>query len=237
LGLSKDYSNYLNNKDSHQPLFSRATQGQYPPGSVIKPFAATAALESGAITTDTVFDGQIAENKWLPDEEGWIWPAITRVSDSGTPLKLENAIVNSDNIFFAYIALKMGEETYLNYLERIGFKTSVPFDLPVRSANLINSTTKMDRGWLAVMGYGQGELLNFATIAPSPDSNGINHHYAKVDFKGWRYFEFVEPETTEVVKYDWPDVPKKADWRRMVTDGTVDTGRKREKSSTVKVWP
>ncbi len=154
--LSKAEWDTLNN-DENDPLYPRATQGLYPPGSVIKPFTATAALESGAITPDTVFTGTIVDNKWKPDEAGWTWQPITRIDDSGTPLKLLNALTNSDNIYFAWTAMKMGEGTYLDYLSRIGFEEAAPFDLPVGEANLVNST--MSRRLLADMGYGQGELL------------------------------------------------------------------------------
>ena len=147
----------LISEESGQPLYSYATQGLYPPGSVIKPFTATAALESGTITPDTEFTGSIIDNKWKPDEAGWTWLPIKRVEASGTPLKLLNALTHSDNIYFAWSAMQMGEDTYLNYLSRIGFEEAVPFDLPVREANLISNT--MYRRMLADMGYGQGELL------------------------------------------------------------------------------
>jgi cell division protein FtsI/penicillin-binding protein 2 len=137
-------------------LFPWATQGGYPPGSVIKPFTATAALEGGVITPETEFEGTITDNKWYPDGEGWY---IKRVSDSGWPIKLANAIRSSDNIYFAYVAMKMGEEKLMNYLESIGMEEAVPFDLPVKEANVKNETTTINRKLLADMGYGQGDLL------------------------------------------------------------------------------
>ena len=140
-------------------LYPLATQGQYPPGSVIKPFIAAVALDNAAITPETEFTGEIIENKWLPDEDGWIWAPITRIENSGTPLKLYNALTKSDNIYFAYAALQLGEEKLLDYLDRIGMEEAVLFDLPVKEANAVNSTTSMYRGLLADMGYGQGEEL------------------------------------------------------------------------------
>ena len=97
------------------------------------------------------------DNKWRPDEEGWYWDPITRVHKSGTPLKLENALVHSDNIYFAFAAMETGEEKFIDYLKKIGMEESVPFDLPVKSANLV--TRELDRRLIADMGYGQGELL------------------------------------------------------------------------------
>ena len=63
-----------------------------------------------------------------------------------------------------------------------------------------------------IWGDGQGEVLDFQTDAPQPQSSGMTGHFAKVDFRGWRYFEFVEPDMAEAVKYDWPGSPRKAAW-------------------------
>lgn len=139
-------------------MYSYATQGRYPPGSVIKPFTAAVALENRAITPDTAFTGRIVKNKWTPDGN-WPWKPIKRVSNSGTPLKLRNAIVHSDNIFFAFVSMRLGSEKFIEYLKRIGFDEAVPFDVFVEKGNIINSDTKMYKRLLAEMGYGQGQLL------------------------------------------------------------------------------
>ena len=158
-GMSEETWDFLKAPESNQPLFFRATQGQYPPGSVIKPFTAAAALEANAITPETEFEGEIVDNKWTPTEAGWDGRYITRVENSGTPLKLYNGLIESDNIYFAYIAMKLGAETFAEYMERIGMESAVLFDLPVKDANLINSDSQMTRSRLADSGYGQGQLL------------------------------------------------------------------------------
>ena len=157
--VSDEEWDFLMSDDANRPLFSRATQGQYPPGSVIKPFTASIALEESAITSETEFDGEIIDNKWTPTGEDWPYPAITRVDVSGSPLKLSNGMIHSDNIYFAWAALRVGEETFLNCLDRLGMDEAVPFDLPVQDANIINDPSAMTRKMLADMGYGQGELL------------------------------------------------------------------------------
>lgn len=55
-GISaSDYKRLLN--DPARPLYSRATQGVYPPASTVKPFVAVAALTEGVITLHTtIFD-------------------------------------------------------------------------------------------------------------------------------------------------------------------------------------
>lgn len=155
-GRPSEYWDYLNASESKQPMYNRATQGWYPPGSVFKPFTAAVALETGAITKDTEFTGRIVNNQWRPDEEGWCWEPITRVHASDPPLKLENALVHSDNIFFAFAAMQTDQDKFIEYFERIGMDESVPFDIPVKSANLV--TSELDRRLIADMGYGQGEF-------------------------------------------------------------------------------
>jgi cell division protein FtsI/penicillin-binding protein 2 len=157
-GLSEETWQKFNAPESKEPLFSRATQGLYPPGSVFKPFTAAAALQNGGITQNTVFPGKIVNNQWTPEEEGWYWEQpITRIDDSGSPLKLSNALIHSDNIFFAYAALSTDEDDFINYLRRIGMEEAPPFDLPLKKANLVSR--ELDRRLIADMGYGQGEIL------------------------------------------------------------------------------
>ncbi|MFA5674944.1 MAG: penicillin-binding transpeptidase domain-containing protein [Christensenellales bacterium] len=145
--------------NGNKPFLSRATQEWYPPGSVIKPFVAAAALREGVITSDTEFDGEIIDNKWTPDESGWVFPPITRVYGSGSPIKLSNALIHSDNIFFAFTALRLGEDAIFDALRGFGFDEAVPFDLPLKKANLINPTRNITRKIVADMGYGQADLL------------------------------------------------------------------------------
>ena len=55
-----------------------------------------------------------------------------------------------------------------------------------------------------VHGDGQGEVLNFQMRSPEHVSTAIGEHYVPVDFKGWRYFELVEPEGERYSDYVWP---------------------------------
>ena len=55
-----------------------------------------------------------------------------------------------------------------------------------------------------IHGDGKGEVLNFQWRAPEHISVGLSEHYAVIDFTGWRYFEFVEPESERLMDYGWP---------------------------------
>lgn len=55
-----------------------------------------------------------------------------------------------------------------------------------------------------VYGDGLGEVLNFQLKSPARLVAGIGEHYVVVDFKGWRYFELIEPEGERIEDYRWP---------------------------------
>ena len=149
----------LTDEDSNQPLYPRATYGLYPPGSTIKPFTAVPALENGVITPSTVFPDEIVNNSWHPKDEVWYWPDINRNEEPDGPLNLLNALRSSDNIFFAWLALEMGEDLFLDYYKSLGIGEAIPFDIPTAKSNLVNEGTEMDRKLLADMAFGHGELL------------------------------------------------------------------------------
>ncbi len=57
---------------------------------------------------------------------------------------------------------------------------------------------------LWVYGDAQGEVLNIQLKSPAHISTGIRDHYIVVDFRGWRYFELLEPEGERCDRYAWP---------------------------------
>jgi hypothetical protein len=58
---------------------------------------------------------------------------------------------------------------------------------------------------LWIKGDGSGSLLNINLEAPEHISKTRGDHYINVDFKGWKYFELVEIESSEFSDYLWPD--------------------------------
>ncbi len=160
-GISqKDYDALVSNPA--KPLINRVTQGLYPPGSVFKAFTAAAALESGTLNEDYVFNGEIDEDYWTPSEFGtWIWPRIKRtdMKNRPGPLNMHNAIITSDNIYFANAALLTGEDSFFNYMRNLGMEESIPFDINVATPQLLNEGTELSLKLLADSGYGQGEIL------------------------------------------------------------------------------
>ena len=152
-----DYAE-LNDPTSKQPLYNRATSGLYPPGSIIKPFTVTPALENGIVTRYTVFPYEVKNNEWKPDGV-WYWEPVTRNEAPDAPLDLDTAIRFSDNIYFSWVTLKMGDELFMNYMEKIGIGKAVPFDLPTSVSNLLNDSTELNRKMLSDLSFGHGEML------------------------------------------------------------------------------
>ncbi|MFO1514174.1 MAG: hypothetical protein U1F83_14880 [Verrucomicrobiota bacterium] len=94
-----------------------------------------------------------------------------------------------------------------------------------------------------IYGDGKGEVLNFQWRAPEHISVGLSEHYAVIDFTGWRYFEFVEPESERLLDYGWPYFYANPDrhfggveglkhQNRMAATFWVDYG----KLDTLKIW-
>jgi hypothetical protein len=71
-----------------------------------------------------------------------------------------------------------------------------------RLASPVNFSQRGFGVW--VHGDGNGEVLNFMWRAPANICMGIDEHYLVVDFIGWKYFEFIEPESDRVGNYRWP---------------------------------
>ena len=148
----------LNSEEAGAPLFPKATLGLYPPGSLLKPFTITPSLENGVVDADTVFPYTVTGNAWKPDGV-WYWDKVTRNETPDGPVDLEMAFRFSDNIYFSWATLNLGQEKFLEYMNRIGLKEAVPFDLPTAQANLINEGTEINRKLISDMAFGHGEIL------------------------------------------------------------------------------
>jgi peptidoglycan glycosyltransferase len=111
------------NQAPGSPLFDRATQSGYPPGSTFKVVTATAALDSGEFTPDSVLNGN------------------TGVRISGVPLEnaggesfgqinLTDALTNSVNVVWAQVGEQLGDETLYKYMSKFGFNSLPQLDYP-----------------------------------------------------------------------------------------------------------
>lgn len=142
------------NTDETQPLYNRWLAA-WVPGSSFKPVTAALALTAG--TLDPEEDVENDGVSWQLDES-WGSYYVTTLEDY--PVKnLENALVHSDNIYFAKAAVGLGAEGFAEGLNSLGFGEELPFDFEL-TASAFGTEGKIASDMdLADSGYGQGKLL------------------------------------------------------------------------------
>ena len=102
---------------------NRTTQGQFPPGSTFKVVTASAAIDSGRYTKESLVDGSSPK-----DVSGA--PLNNFGNQSFGRIPLTEALTNSVNTVWAEVATQLGAETMEKYMERFGFYDEVVVDLP-----------------------------------------------------------------------------------------------------------
>lgn len=114
------------NTDQAAPLFNRATQGGYPPGSSMKVVTAVAALDSGRYTPNSVVSGK------SPKILGGVPLSNCCTEGSGNygPLSLTEALAKSVNTVYGEVGEKLGKKVMFKYMERFGFDSKPQLDLP-----------------------------------------------------------------------------------------------------------
>lgn len=153
LGMSEALWNSLN-EDERQPLYNRFRQ-KLCPGSSFKPIIAAIGLETGAI--DPQEDYGNVGLRWQKDSS-WGDYYVTTLHEY-EPVTLENALIYSDNIYFAKAALKIGKEDLQAGLEELGFNEKLPFEISVAQSQYANTDEIASEIQLADSGYGQGQIL------------------------------------------------------------------------------
>jgi penicillin-binding protein A len=163
------------NRDESAPLFNRATQAGYPPGSTMKVVTATAGLDSGELSPDSTFSGR------SPIEIEGVPLANSGGEQFGT-IDMTTALTNSVNTWWAQAGEKLGKDTMFKYMERYGFNAKPRLDYPgfqlaasgVYDGNkLLGPSDPIDIGRVAI---GQERLrvtpLQMAEVASTVANNG-----------------------------------------------------------------
>ncbi|MFG6121505.1 penicillin-binding transpeptidase domain-containing protein [Thalassobacillus sp. B23F22_16] len=141
--------------DELDPSLNRAMH-TFAPGSVVKPITAAIAMTNGAIESEETMD--INGKTWSKDDGSWGSYEISRVTEFNGPVDVTNALIRSDNIFFARTALKMEPETFRSGLEDFGFDEEIPYDYPLYNSQISNEDTFRDDLLMANTAYGQGQM-------------------------------------------------------------------------------
>jgi len=154
LGMTNDKWNSLNN-DPSKPLYNRF-QGTAAPGSSFKPITAVIGLDTKKL--DPNANKNISGLSWQKNKS-WGKYSVTRVSDYGANTNLLNALVYSDNIYFAQVALDIGKDLFKERLTSFGITEKVPFEYPLYNSQFATDKNFKTEVQLADSGYGQGEVL------------------------------------------------------------------------------
>lgn len=153
MGLSSEKWAALN-EDENKPMYNRFRQ-VWCPGSTFKPITAAIGLESGAINPNEDY-GNVGLS-WQKDAS-WGSYHVTTLH-AYDPVVLENALIYSDNIYFAKAALKIGAEEMKNSLLKLGFQEEMPFEVVMPKSQYSNTENIETEIQLADSGYGQGQIL------------------------------------------------------------------------------
>lgn len=142
------------NSDETQPLYNRYLAA-WVPGSSFKPVVAALGLTEGTLDPDE--DVKNDGLKWQKDSS-WGDYYVTTLVDY--PVKnLENALVHSDNIYFAKAACAMGTDGFTKGLASLGFGEELPFEFTATTSSFGSDGKIASETELADSGYGQGKVL------------------------------------------------------------------------------
>lgn len=163
------------NRDSSAPLFNRATQAGYPPGSTMKVVTATAALDSGEFTPNSVLNGG------SPKVIGGVSLSNAGGEQFGD-IEMTTALTNSVNTWWAQAGERLGKDTMFKYMDRYGFDAKPRLDYPgfqlatsgvFDGNNLLDAGDPIDIGRVAI---GQERLrvtpLQMAEVAATVANQG-----------------------------------------------------------------
>lgn len=228
-----DYRRLLN--DADRPLYSRATQGVYPPASTVKPFIAVAALTEGIVTPSTT----------IYDPGYWTLPGSTKrfrdwKKTGHGSIDLNKAITESADTYFYQVAYNMGIDRLDDWMHRFGFGEPTGIEIQEEaSANMPSRAWKMKRykrpwvqGDTISVGIGQGYWtatpLQVAKATAVLVNNGkVNTPHLMKTIEGATIEPYQDPLLYEDIKE-----PKQSYWdaakRGMfnVVNSAAGTGRK-----------
>ncbi|MFQ1022660.1 penicillin-binding protein 2 [Avibacterium paragallinarum] len=210
---SNDYQRLL--QDPQRPLYSRATQGAYPPASTVKPFIAVSGLQDNVITpSTTVFDPGY-----------WVLPNTTkRFRDwkkSGHGYTdLNKAIAESSDTYFYQLAYNMGIDRLSQAMNKFGFGLPTGIDIKEETAGIMPSREwkqkRYKKSWLQgdtiSVGIGQGywtatPLQVAKALAILVNNGKVNTPHLMKGVEGSQFVPYKDP-----LLYPDIDEPKQNYW-------------------------
>ena len=148
--------------DDEGPLFNRATMGNYPPASTIKPILGLAALDEGIVDWNTIIqdDGEFYVEGDPRPYKGW-------KEDGHGKVDLEKAIVESSDVYFYSTAYDLTIKKLEPFLKKFGFGSKTNIDAEESNGLVPNEKWKLGyigefwfKGDSINLGIGQGYMLS-----------------------------------------------------------------------------
>ena len=148
--------------DDEGPLFNRATMGNYPPASTIKPILGLAALDEGIVDWNTIIqdNGEFYVEGDPRPYRGW-------KEDGHGKVDLEKAIVESSDVYFYSTAYDLTIKRLEPFLNKFGFGNKTNIDAEESNGLVPNEKWKLGyigefwfKGDSINLGIGQGYMLS-----------------------------------------------------------------------------
>lgn len=139
-----------NNRQSRNQsgLVNRAMVDLLEPGSTVKTFTVTAALESGKFDINTIIDTSpgriVVDRRTLKDAANY------------GPSTLARIMAKSSNVGASKIGLELGPDPMLDVLKRVGFGENIGTGFPGETSGVLPHPARWSRGETASLAYGYG---------------------------------------------------------------------------------
>ena len=160
-----NYPNFDPNHFSAAPQVAwrdQAVTDPYEPGSTFKLITATAALDSGKVSTDDTFPAF---------DELRVGGRVIHNADDGLMASghaqetLDDIVTYSHNVGAAQVAMRVGKSTMYEYIRRYGFDEPTGIDVPGESAGIVGVPDDWWGSRLATIGFGQGVSVTPLALA------------------------------------------------------------------------
>ncbi len=202
LGMSTEEWNQIK-ENNQNPLTARYLQS-WCPGSTFKPITGAIGLTSGSLSEEDTF----SYNGLSWKKDNWGEYDITTLTAYNGAKNLRNALIHSDNIYFAQAALKIGKDNFVTGLKKIKFGEDIEFPLTLSKSQYSNNDNISTEKVLADSGYGQGEILvnpiHMASIysAFANDGNMLKPQIEEKNTKEYLIENAFSKEAANIIKND-----------------------------------
>lgn len=170
LGMTSDEWTEMSTGEE-KPMYSKFL-GTWCPGSTMKPLTGAIGLTTETLSVDDEFN--YTGLAWKRDN--WTDHEITTLTAYGAKKNLRNALIYSDNIYFAQATLQIGEEVFTDGLDKLMFNQDIGFVLSTSKSQYSNTEKIVSEAKIADSGYGQGQVLvnpiHMASIYSAFANNG-----------------------------------------------------------------